>query len=58
MGELIDSKPNLVDYWREQGLLNGVRRNEKNEYYYERPSPELVQQIKQRQRLSPTHTLS
>jgi DNA invertase Pin-like site-specific DNA recombinase len=58
MGELIDSKPGLVDYWREQGLLEGVRRNEKNEYYYERPSSEIVQQIKQRRRLLPTLALS
>ena len=58
MGELIDSKPGLVDYWREQGLLEGVRRNEKNEYYYERPSSEIVQQIKQRRRLLPTQVLS
>jgi hypothetical protein len=58
IADLIESKPNLVDYWREQGLLKGARRNEKNEYYYERPSPELVQHIKQRQRLSPTPSLS
>jgi DNA invertase Pin-like site-specific DNA recombinase len=58
MGELIDSQPNLVDYWREQGLLNGARRNEKNEYYYERPTPEVVQQIKRRRQKVPTHTLS
>jgi hypothetical protein len=58
MGQLIDSKPGLVDYWREQGLLEGVRRNEKNEYYYERPSSEIVQQIKQRRRLLPTQVLS
>jgi DNA invertase Pin-like site-specific DNA recombinase len=58
IAELIESKPNLVDYWREHGLLKGARRNEKNEYYYERPSPEIVQQIKQRQRLSPTPSLS
>ena len=58
MGELIDSKPGLVDYWREQGLLEGVRRNEKNEYYYERPSSEIVHQIKQRRRLLPTLALS
>jgi hypothetical protein len=58
MGELIDSKPGLVDYWREQGLLKGARRNEKNEYYYERPSSEIVQQIKQRRRLLPTLALS
>jgi hypothetical protein len=24
IAQLIDSKPNLVDYWRERGLLNGV----------------------------------
>jgi hypothetical protein len=58
IGELIDSKPGLVDYWREQGLLNGARRNEKNEYYYERPSSETVQQIKQRRRLLPVQLLS
>jgi DNA invertase Pin-like site-specific DNA recombinase len=58
MGQLIDSKPGLVDYWREQGLLEGVRRNDKNEYYYERPSSEIVQQIKQRRRLLPTPVLS
>jgi len=55
---LIDSKPGLVDYWREQGLLNGVRRNEKNEYYYERPSPETVQQIIQRRQPLPVQPLS
>jgi DNA invertase Pin-like site-specific DNA recombinase len=58
MGQLIDSKPGLVDYWREQGLLEGVRRNEKNEYYYERPSSEIVQQIKQRRRMLPVQSLS
>ena len=58
IAEQLGSKPNLVDYWREQGLLKGARRNEKNEYYYERPSPEIVQQIKQRQRMSPAQSLS
>jgi DNA invertase Pin-like site-specific DNA recombinase len=53
IGELIDAKPSLVDYWREQGLLKGTRRNERNEYYYERPSPEVVQQIKGRRRMEP-----
>jgi hypothetical protein len=51
LGHLIDSKPNLVYYWRHQGLLKGVRLNERNEYYYERPSPEIVEQIKQRRGL-------
>jgi hypothetical protein len=58
VGELIDSKPGLIKYWREQGLLKGACRNEKNEYYYERPSPEIVQQIKQRRRLLPVQPLS
>ncbi len=58
IGELIHTKPHLVDYWREQGLLKGARRNQKNEYYYERPSPETVQQIKQRRRLLPVQSLS
>jgi len=58
IGELIESKPNLVDYWREQGLLKGARRNEKNEYYYERPSSEIVQQIKQRRRMLSAQPLS
>lgn len=58
IGELINSKPGLVDYWREQGLLKGTRRNEKNEYYYERPSSEIVQQIKHRRRLLPAQALS
>jgi hypothetical protein len=51
IAQLIDSKPNLVDYWRERGLLNGVPFNDKNEYLYERPAPELVQHIKRRTRL-------
>jgi hypothetical protein len=34
---LIGSKPHLVDYWRQQGLLKGSRANDKNEYLYERP---------------------
>jgi DNA invertase Pin-like site-specific DNA recombinase len=58
IGVLIDSKPGLVDYWREQGLLKGARRNEKNEYYYERPSSEIVQQIKQRRRMVPAQAVS
>ena len=51
IGQLIDSKHNLVHYWRYQGLLKGVRLSERNEYYYERPSPEVVQQIKQRRQM-------
>ena len=52
VAQLIACKPSLVDYWREQGLLQGTRRNEKNEYYYERPTAETVQQIKLRRRMA------
>jgi hypothetical protein len=56
--ELIGSKPNLVDYWRQQGLLKGTRLNDKNEYLYERPETAAIQQIKQRTRLKDTNRLS
>jgi DNA invertase Pin-like site-specific DNA recombinase len=52
MAEVIGTKPNLVDYWREQGLLQGVRLNDKNEYFYERPNAEVVQAIRKRCRLN------
>jgi len=58
IAELIGSKPNLVDYWRERSLLKGVRLNDKNEYMYERPDPETVKQIKMRTRLKPTEALA
>src|ERR1019366_1099222 len=48
IAELIESNPTVVGFWGANGRLKGPRRNEKNEYYYERPSPEIVQQIKQR----------
>ena len=38
MAEILGTKPNLVDYWREQGLLRGFRLNDKNEYMYEQPN--------------------
>jgi DNA invertase Pin-like site-specific DNA recombinase len=51
IAELIGRKPLLVDYWREVGLLNGVRLNDKNEYLYERPNADTIQQIKRRIKL-------
>ena len=51
IAELIGSKPLLVDYWRQQGLLKGIRLNDKNEYLYERPDADAIQQIKRRIRL-------
>jgi len=58
IAEIIGTKPNLVDYWRQQGLLQGVPLNDKHEYLYERPAPEMVQQIKQRLRLKSADTQS
>jgi hypothetical protein len=46
VAELIGSKPKQLGYWRQQGLLKGVPLNDKKEYMYERPNPELVKQIK------------
>ena len=51
IAQLIGSKANLVDHWRQQGLLKGNRLNDKNEYLYERPETAAIQQIKQRTRL-------
>lgn len=51
IAQLVGTKPTLVDYWREQGLLKGVPLNDKHEYMYERPGQEIVKQIKQRLRL-------
>ena len=58
MAELIGTKPNLVDYWRQQGLLQGVRVNDKMEYLYERPDADAVQTIQRRTRLKPVQPLS
>lgn len=52
LADLLGSKPNLVDYWREQGLLRGVRANEKKQYLYEQPAAEVVQTIQRRTRLN------
>jgi len=51
IAELLGSKPLLVDYWREIGLLNGIRLNDKNQYLYERPNADTIQQIKRRIKL-------
>jgi hypothetical protein len=58
MAEIIGTKPTLVDYTRQQGLLQGVQLNDKHEYMYERPAPEMVKQIQQRLRLRSADTQS
>lgn len=58
IAELVGTKPLLVDYWRQQGLLKGIRLNDKNEYLYERPEPDAIQQIKRRIRVKKTEPLS
>ena len=52
VAELLATKPNLVDYWRQQGVLRGVRVNDKKEYLYEHPDAQAVQTIHQRTRLN------
>jgi DNA invertase Pin-like site-specific DNA recombinase len=52
---LVGTKPLLVDYWRQQGLLEGIRLNDKNEYLYQRPHANAIQQIKQRTRSKNTN---
>ena len=57
IAELIRKQPNLVDHWRQQGLLKGTRLNDKNEYLYQRPETAAIQQIKQRTRLKDANHL-
>jgi len=52
---LVETKPLLVDYWRQQGLLEGIRLNDKNEYLYQPPDANATQQIKQRTRSKNTN---
>jgi DNA invertase Pin-like site-specific DNA recombinase len=47
---LLDTDPLYVDYWREQGVLRGVRLNRKNEHMYERPDEATVATIAKRRR--------
>jgi hypothetical protein len=47
----IGCRPNLLKYWRQQGLLQGIHLNDK-EYLYEPPRAEILTQIKQRIRTS------
>jgi DNA invertase Pin-like site-specific DNA recombinase len=55
---LAGTKPHLIDYWREQGLLKGIRLNDKNEYLYEPPDAHTIRQIKRRTRWKKTNHLS
>ena len=46
----IGCKLAAVKYWRQQGLLQGIRLNDKEEYLYEPPRADMVAQIQQRTR--------
>jgi len=48
----IGCQPNLVKHWRQQGLLQGIRLNDKEEYLYQKPNAATVAQIKERTRTS------
>ncbi|MGP8235172.1 MAG: recombinase family protein [Limisphaerales bacterium] len=58
MAQILGTKPNLVDHWRERGLLRGARLNEKKEYLYEHPDAQTVQTIQRRTRLNRIQALS
>jgi DNA-binding transcriptional MerR regulator len=58
IAQLIDTKPSLVDYWRQHGLLKGIRLNDRNQYLYENPNADVLQEIKRRTRLKLTNHLS
>jgi DNA invertase Pin-like site-specific DNA recombinase len=48
IGPMIGSTLNHVKYWRQVGVLKGVKLGERNEYMYYRPSEAEVDQIWQR----------
>jgi len=50
IGVLVGTKPILVNYWRQKGLLEGIHLNDKNEYLYQPPDANAIQQIQQRTR--------
>jgi DNA invertase Pin-like site-specific DNA recombinase len=50
IAELVATKPLLIVYWRQKGLIKGIRLNDNNEYLYERPGVHAIQQIKRRTR--------
>jgi len=55
IAQLIGIKQFQVDYWRQQGLLEAIRSNDKNDHLYEVPDANAIQQIKQRTRSNNTN---
>lgn len=53
VGPMIGSVISRVKYWRQVGVLKGIKFGERNEYLYYQPTPSEVEQIKrQRQKRS------
>jgi DNA invertase Pin-like site-specific DNA recombinase len=48
VAQMIGGPANGVNHWRKAGVLIGVRFNEKGEYLFERPSPDVIAEIHRR----------
>jgi DNA invertase Pin-like site-specific DNA recombinase len=48
IGPMIGSVMSRVKYWRQAGMLKGLKFGERNEYMYNPPTPAEIAQIKQR----------
>jgi DNA invertase Pin-like site-specific DNA recombinase len=49
---LLDCPPTLVNHWRGVGLLTGIHFDDRNDFLYQRPSDDVVAQIRARQQRS------
>ena len=50
MASLLDCPTKLVYHWRYRGLIEGVLVNDLGERLYKRPSENIINEIKSRQR--------
>jgi hypothetical protein len=48
IGPIIGSTPSHVKYWRQAGVLKGVKLGERNDYLYYKPTETDVEQIRHR----------
>jgi DNA invertase Pin-like site-specific DNA recombinase len=48
ISQILGTNRRQVVFWRQEGLLKGALLNAKNQYLYERPTPEVVKEIKDR----------
>jgi Recombinase zinc beta ribbon domain len=51
IAQIIGGVASRVKYWRQCGVLSGVRYSEKSEYLYHNPTPAMIQEIRRRRGL-------